>query len=288
MKANLFKSSLVIVLLAVSIANNAQTSNQKKTCITVEYTGNGKVIYIDTCFTGLNDAEIQKKLNAMGIKKIPDIQMKNLQNIQSKVDSIRSRIDSMKFSINKEYNNGKMKSEVIIINENNNGNDSDEKIKIISGKDGKNNTVILGSNGYAYTTRDNDSMVIWKVSGSYNHNKDSEASIYIKKIEIKDASDEDMGKIHSDIPVKGATFSDFKMYPNPTEGAFTISYNSTSTEPLKINVYDGNGKTIDTENITDPDTSVNKTVSLSAFGPGIYFVQLIQGNQTEIKKIIIK
>jgi Secretion system C-terminal sorting domain len=289
MKTNPFKSSITIALVAMAIGASAQTGNQKKTCITIENITDGKVTHIDTCFTGLDETEIQKQLQAMGIKDFPKMNIKDFTNLQlknidittSKMDSVWSKISSMKFFIDTDGNkNDSTKNEVIIINGNKDG------------KDGKNSTVIVGGNGYSYTTADDDdgsAKTEVLISSSGSNGKSNKVKVYVfKKVEVKDVSDEDKRKIHSDVLTEGTPFTGLKMYPNPTEATLTISYNSISTEPLKINVYDVNGKTIDTETVTDPGTTVNKTISLSSFGPGIYFVQLIPGTQTEIKKIVVK
>jgi hypothetical protein len=78
------------------------------------------------------------------------------------------------------------------------------------------------------------------------------------------------------------------MAPNPTDDACTFSYKTNSKEPLQINVYDANGKTVYNEIDKNVSEQINKTVSLKEFGKGIYFVHLTQGKSSEVRKVIVK
>ncbi len=276
MKTNLFKLNSVAVLALVAINANGQSVYQNKTCIKIEEIINGKTIQIDTCFVGLGTAEIQKQLNAMGIS---GTQLANQATDLVKV-----------FSEEETNTNDSAHHEIVIINDDKN---QGGKVKIITNENGKCNTIVIGSNGYAYSsasaTGKNDSQVEVLVNETNGDSSGNKMNVYVfKMIEVKDVSDSDKIYTRVGIGTQSTTFSALKMYPNPAESSLTISYNSSSSEPLLINVYDNSGKTVYTEKVDEPGTEVSKTISLSAFGPGIYFVNIVQGNQNETKKIIVK
>ncbi len=68
---------------------------------------------------------------------------------------------------------------------------------------------------------------------------------------------------------------DWIIAPNPSTGKFTISFNNTDVNDMKLFVYDSTGKLI--ENLTMAHT-VN--LDLSSMGSGAYLIQLTQDQQT--------
>jgi len=72
------------------------------------------------------------------------------------------------------------------------------------------------------------------------------------------------------------------LYPNPTNGKFSIKVNEAlSNQAILINIYDVNGqlyKSID-EDIID-------TIDITDLPNGVYMVQLVSQDFTEIKKLI--
>lgn len=277
MKTYSFKLSFIMMLATISVNAIAQSPLSKKTCIKIDEITNGKIIKIDTCFIGMNEAEIQKQLKAMGITDVQDIS---------------GGIDSLKWNMNSEAGStDSTRNEVIIVNDDKNGEPNNEDVKIISGKDGICNMVVVGKNGDAYTSSTfNDGnpgqaeVIIKKSRGD-----SSETKIYIyKKIEVQNLSDSDKLKGRNGVSTVNSSFSNLEIYPNPAEAALTISYSSSSSLPLLINICDENGKTVYKEKIKEPGQQVNHVISLSAFTPGVYFVTLVQGNQNETRKIIVK
>lgn len=270
MKTNPFKSNLVILFVAIAMGAAAQSNNRQKTCIKIEEITNGKTIKIDTCFIGLTEDEIQKQLSTMGVNDIANI---NGPGTEEESDA------------NNVHN------EVIIMNDDKDGDSGDKRVKVISDKNGKCSTIAVGGNVYAYANATGNSsgqtkIVVKTIDGD---SSTGETEIYVyRKIEVTDVSDSDNIKSHTNITPETNPFSGLEIYPNPAESSLTISYKSSGSAPLKIRVYDENGKTVYTQEINEPGGQVNQAISLSGYGPGIYFVNLEQGSQHETKKIIVK
>ncbi|MGX5818888.1 family 10 glycosylhydrolase [Chitinophaga lutea] len=71
--------------------------------------------------------------------------------------------------------------------------------------------------------------------------------------------------------------------PNPTFTQFTLLVKSATTAPISIRVYNNAGQVIETRDNVTP----NSTLQLGAgYIGGIYYVEIIQGNQRQILKLI--
>jgi hypothetical protein len=276
MKTNIFKFSMIIIGLSGALNVSSQTSSQKKICISIVEIVNGKTTHIDTCFTGMSDEEVQKQLNAMGVN---DIQIAKDRTASAKiiVDKVINGVDSIA-------------NRVIVINTDKNGGSGSSKVKVISGNS---NVVVIGDDGYYYTTSSgNESSAQTEIilntekdGGDSNHNEVK--VIVLRSITVNDLSDADKLKIRNGVNSETVPFSNLKIYPNPVASTLMLSYSSSSTEPLQITIYDENGKIVYTEMVNETGGQVNKSISLSGYAPGIYFVNLLQGNQQETKKIIV-
>lgn len=136
-----------------------------------------------------------------------------------------------------------------------------------------------------------NSIIITEEDGDLKDSKGNAFKVYVlKKVEIVEITDEDKKELPSDVTGtlnNSKPFSNLVMAPNPTEGNVRITYKSTSTEPLTIKAYDSYGHVVLTQNYEGLDNDVDKTVSLNNLSKGIYFVQLVQGNQSEVRKIIV-
>lgn len=81
--------------------------------------------------------------------------------------------------------------------------------------------------------------------------------------------------------------SGLQLYPNPSKGKFTVSFNAVSNNDVKITVYDVSGKKLYNKNFTNTSLRFNKTFNLTALQSGVYIVNISEGNTTVSKKLII-
>lgn len=73
----------------------------------------------------------------------------------------------------------------------------------------------------------------------------------------------------------------FNLYPNPTHKEFVLATNSIDNSTFSL--QNALGQTILSQNIASVETHIN----ISHFAPGIYFVQLKQGDKTTVKQLVI-
>jgi hypothetical protein len=75
------------------------------------------------------------------------------------------------------------------------------------------------------------------------------------------------------------------IYPNPSDGIFTIS-KSNATTISKIKIFDASAKLLKEINPTPNDKE--NAINLSGFSKGIYFVEIANDESKAVKKIVVK
>jgi hypothetical protein len=78
--------------------------------------------------------------------------------------------------------------------------------------------------------------------------------------------------------------TDFTLYPNPTNGNFSIRSKSTKSIDL-VSVMDTFGKQIKQVNVNAASTA---ELSMEGVPAGVYFVQITSGTESVVKKIIVQ
>ena len=74
------------------------------------------------------------------------------------------------------------------------------------------------------------------------------------------------------------------IYPNPTNGIVTIKIGKDALHTSQIKIIDTNGKTIYIS-LSEADKTY---IDMSAYGSGIYFLELSIGDKTFYKKVVVK
>lgn len=91
------------------------------------------------------------------------------------------------------------------------------------------------------------------------------------------------------VPLTTETFSlqDFKIYPNPNKGKFNIEFNSSSSNEIKVGVYDLSGRLILDK--TYPNSGkFSESLQLNSIQAGVYMVTVQDGKIKETKRIIVE
>lgn len=84
--------------------------------------------------------------------------------------------------------------------------------------------------------------------------------------------------------------NDLVIYPNPTKGVFTISFNSilNNNEKVNIDIYDTRGRIVFKNVYANNSIQFNETINLNGVQPGMYVANISKGNISTIQKIIIE
>lgn len=81
--------------------------------------------------------------------------------------------------------------------------------------------------------------------------------------------------------------AEFKVYPNPNKGNFTVQFNSLSSNEIAISVHDMRGRTI-LNNKYNNTGLFSQNIQLEQVQAGIYLVTVQDGDRKVVKRIVIE
>lgn len=90
-------------------------------------------------------------------------------------------------------------------------------------------------------------------------------------------------------PAATAAFGlkDFKLYPNPNKGNFTVEFTSASQSPVVLDVYDMRGRQVYNRSYANTGF-VSNNINLGNMQQGVYLVTVQDGSRKETRKIVIE
>lgn len=171
--------------------------------------------------------------------------------------------------------------------------------------------VILGNricndqNGYTITFNDGFPAVVCSApitSGTFSPNQplnvlNSKSTNGNWTLTINDFFQGDIGNLNSwsvevcylqaSLITDSFGLHDFKLFPNPNNGNFTIQFNSDSKNQIKVIVHDLRGREIFNRTYEN-DGFFNQNLQLNDVQSGVYLVNIQDGDRKEVKKIFIR
>jgi subtilisin-like proprotein convertase family protein len=81
--------------------------------------------------------------------------------------------------------------------------------------------------------------------------------------------------------------SNFSLFPNPNNGSFTVKFDSETSNDVKIMIYDIRGREVFSKSYNNSGL-FNETVNLNNIQSGVYLVNIENGLQKEVEKIVIE
>ena len=84
--------------------------------------------------------------------------------------------------------------------------------------------------------------------------------------------------------------SEVKVFPNPSDGRFQLTFNYSGPESLKAKVFDITGKLVKdiSNDLVKSEHSVTANIDLESPGSGIYFIRIELGKSVVTNKIIVR
>jgi len=82
--------------------------------------------------------------------------------------------------------------------------------------------------------------------------------------------------------------SELNIFPNPANDKLTLSFFNAETTIITFEIFDMIGKSIENKVFNAEEGFNNAEFDLSSFNNGIYFVKMIQNDETTVKKFIVK
>jgi hypothetical protein len=78
------------------------------------------------------------------------------------------------------------------------------------------------------------------------------------------------------------------IYPNPSNGLFTLNINNAVSNQVVISILDLQGKVVYSESDKNVSAQYNKQINLTDLAKGIYYVKLNIGSEVQIQKLIVQ
>ncbi len=105
-----------------------------------------------------------------------------------------------------------------------------------------------------------------------------------------DAEVEDYSIVVQDVTasIEDFAFEGFNLYPNPTQGAFTIRFKTISSENVLIRIMDIAGRTVFANTYQNVASDFSERVMLENISSGIYLLQIQNGNKQTTRKLLIE
>lgn len=87
--------------------------------------------------------------------------------------------------------------------------------------------------------------------------------------------------------VNNFELNNFKLYPNPNNGNFTLSFNTGSNQDINVSVFDIRGRKV-IETIYQNTGEINQNINLQDVQPGVYMLVIKDGHITQTRKVIVQ
>jgi hypothetical protein len=82
---------------------------------------------------------------------------------------------------------------------------------------------------------------------------------------------------------------EIKIYPNPNDGIFNLEVNGLVNNSVEIKMMDALGRTVWNDELTDhSEQTLEKEIRLPKLPAGAYWLQLSEGKQKHLKKVILR
>ncbi|WP_431496696.1 reprolysin-like metallopeptidase [Flavobacterium sp.] len=82
-------------------------------------------------------------------------------------------------------------------------------------------------------------------------------------------------------------FDNFSLFPNPNNGSFTVKFDSTSNNDIKVNVHDIRGRQVYEKSFSNTG-AFNQNINLDKVQSGVYLVSIIDGAKKTVKRIVVE
>ena len=90
------------------------------------------------------------------------------------------------------------------------------------------------------------------------------------------------------IRLDGSTIANLDVYPNPSRDLFNVSFTSEDMQDLELRVINVVGEVVYTDNLEQFVGEYTKSIDLSTYTKGVYFLEITTNNGVVNKKLILQ
>jgi hypothetical protein len=111
----------------------------------------------------------------------------------------------------------------------------------------------------------------------------------IVKVKVEKVTNEEEEMLNEALGLKSSSrFDDvdFKVYPNPSNGKFSIEAEIKDVEKLELGVFDLKGSKVNEARLRNEDGEFSTEIDITNYPAGTYFLVLKNGNKTFTEKLV--
>lgn len=298
-------------IYAQNTGKTDKNDKHRKVTIKVVEKKNGKEKIIDTTFTDVSRAEIDKFLKDNDISTpeapespgkepsappappTPPAAPKKIKKViiideDDKKTSIDINEDLEKEIIINEP--GNEESKIIIKRFDSDMEDFEKSMEKFAKEFGADMDIVFDDDNFVFkladpSATDIDEEVIINEDGK------TQKMIIIKKNGCDDKKEGEKTKVKKETKTFSYIFSDsdegpLKVFPNPSNGKFTLKFNAEEKDNYMLSVNDSNGKTVWKEKLNNHSGEYSKEIDISKNGKGMYIVE-VRSEHIKIKEKVV-
>lgn len=185
----------------------------------------------------------------------------------------------------------KAMNKMIVISDDGEDVNRDEKVKIIKTEEGV-IKVVVNDEGKKTITITNDKNLESEEDVLVYNIGDGDKKVIVKtmicKLSTEDAKTlKDQG-VETLVDENSLEVENISFYPNPNNGKFNLKFNVDNKGNTEIKIYDINGKEVYNELLKNFKGNYDKAIDISTEGKGTYFLNITQNGKVLNKKIMIQ
>jgi hypothetical protein len=81
--------------------------------------------------------------------------------------------------------------------------------------------------------------------------------------------------------------SSLTLAPNPASGIFQLNYSASRAGTVTLNILNAKGQLLSSEKIKT-EGEIHRTLDLSTYAKGVYFIELVNGEAREVKRVVLQ
>ena len=113
-------------------------------------------------------------------------------------------------------------------------------------------------------------------------------NVWIQDVETVDVDKIENASLKKAATENSLTVESLQFYPNPSDGRFDLSFNLPQKGKTAVRVVDMAGKVVFQDELGSFSGTYEKQIDISSNAKGIYFLQVEQGEQVMMKKIVMQ
>ena len=88
--------------------------------------------------------------------------------------------------------------------------------------------------------------------------------------------------------IKDVSFEGFNLYPNPSNGNFNLQFETASTAPVKLQLFDLTGRLVREMQFSNVAARFSESISFKNTAKGLYLLKIKNGSKQTTRKLVIE